>query len=857
VAQASACRGELQFAAWSFYIRWPEDSRCACGGTGGFACQGALCSPRGELQFAAHYVTARVPSGVAAAMEALQFSRDALQGPEGLFQHPREALDFCDRAHLTLVLNAVAGDRLPDWMRERIARNLAANVKWLERYRTLQSEVEAWLETAGIDFIFLKGTTLWPHFVSDLRLRMQFDLDLLCPQEDATRAWDLLIRQGYQPLEGTNDLATDHLPTLIRKTGFEWRGDHFDPQSPISIEVHFRFWDGSTERIRAPGVDEFWQRRNGRALDTADALAYAALHLLRHLFRGSVSPHHVYELAWFLQHHANDQAFWNRWQALHPPALRQLEAVAFCLAREWFGCAPGPVAEQETARLPAPVQDWFATFAASPLEGLFRPNKDELWLHLALLDSTWDKVAVLRRRLVPWQLPGPADAVSIPDEQLTSRRRLLKQARYLRYCAGRVMYHTRALPAVLRSGVRWRMRSSGLSAGYWTFLSASSLMSLGMFIYVLLYNLYLLDLGFREDFVGQVSGASTAGSVAAALPAAVLARRFGLGKMILWSFAAVGAISVLRALVSTRVPLLGLAFLNGISMSVFAVALAPAIARLTSEKARATGFSISTSSSIALGILGSWLGGRLSLWLGGKQPAMLVGCALVGLALWPAARLKILPAPAEGAKLYPRNRFVVRFLIVFALWNLANGLFNPFANTYFARLHVPVERIGLIFSGGQLAQVVALMLAPLVLRRLGMVSGTAAMLMATAVMLGTLASGPAAGIAAFLFAAYMAFQYMTDPGINTLLMDRVREQERGGAVALMMLVSFGAQFVSSLAGGGSIARFGYSKVLACAAGLAAVAAVAFRWLPGPEAAPEVSSVAPALLQAPAPDAAPD
>ncbi|MGA2589182.1 MAG: MFS transporter [Bryobacteraceae bacterium] len=811
---------------------------------------------RGELQFGAHYVTARVPSGVAAAMEALQFGRDTLPVPGALLQHSHEVLDFCDRAHLTLVLGAVAGDALPDWMRERIARNLAANAKWLERYRTLQSQVETWLETAGIDFIFLKGTTLWPHFVSDLRLRMQFDLDLLCPPEDAPRAWDLLIRQGYQPLE-TAELPTDHLPTLFRKTGFEWRGDHFDPESPISIEVHFRFWDGRTERIRAPGVDEFWKRRTRRALDTADALAYAALHLLRHIFRGSVSPHHVYELAWFLEHHAADQAFWDRWQTLHPPALRQLEAVAFRLAREWFGCSQGPVAEQETARLPAPVQDWFATFAASPLEGLFRPNKDELWLHLALLDSARDKMAVLRRRLVPLQLPGPADAVSIPDEQLTFRRRVLKQVRYLRYCASRVVYHTRAFPSVLRSGLRWRMRSSGLSKGYWTFLSASSLMSLGMFIYVLLYNLYLLDLGFREDFVGQVSGASTAGSVAAALPAAVLARRFGLDKMILWSFAAVGAISVLRALVSTRVPLLGLAFLNGISMSVFAVALAPAIARLTSEKARATGFSISTSSSIALGILGSWLGGRLSLWLGGKRPAMLVGCALVGLALWPAARLKILPAPAEGAKLYPRNRFVVRFLIVFALWNLANGLFNPFANTYFARMHVPVERIGMIFSGGQLAQVVALMLAPLVLRRLGMVSGTAAMLMATAAMLGTLATGPAAGAAAFLFAAYMAFQYMTDPGINTLLMDRVREQERGGAVALMMLVSFGAQFVSSLVGGGSIARFGYSKVLACAAGLAAVAAVAFRWLPGPEAAPDVSPVAPALLHASAPGSAPD
>ena len=62
-------------------------------------------------------------------------------------------------------------------------------------------------------------------------------------------------------------------------------------------------------------------------------------------------------------------------------------------------------------------------------------------------------------------------------------------------------------------------------------------------------------------------------------------------------------------------------------------------------------------------------------------------------------------------------------------------------------------------------------------------------------------------------------------------MDRVREQERTGAAALMMLVSFAAQLVASLAGGATIAKFGYSAMLAYAEGLAAVAAVAFRALP--------------------------
>ena len=39
----------------------------------------------------------------------------------------------------------------------------------------------------------------------------------------------------------------------------------------------------------------------------------------------------------------------------------------------------------------------------------------------------------------------------------------------------------------------------------------------------------------------------------------------------------------------------------------------------------------------------------------------------------------------------------------------------------------------------------------------------------------------------------MAFQWMSEPGMNTLLMNRVEERERGGASAMMYLVAFSAK----------------------------------------------------------------
>lgn len=289
-------------------------------------------------------------------LAALQFPEAApLARPPAGDHYWHDLLQFADRASLTLIFGALATN-LPDWVKERIAVNLAENTARLNRVRALQQQVNEWLTEAEIPYIFLKGATQSPHFVADPRLRAQSDVDLFCPPKYAQRAFDLFIARGYEPVEKPGAHPTDHLPALIRKTGWEWQGgSYFDPEIPLAIEVHVQFWDEQTERLRVPGLDQFWDRRQLRgvpALDTPDALAYAALHLLRHLLRGSVRPCHVYEIAWFLEHHAADCPFWNRWRDLHAPELRRLEGIAFQLAHVWFGCALGPTAGEEIAALP-------------------------------------------------------------------------------------------------------------------------------------------------------------------------------------------------------------------------------------------------------------------------------------------------------------------------------------------------------------------------------------------------------------------------------------------------------------------------------------------------------------------------
>jgi hypothetical protein len=375
----------------------------------------------------------------------------------------RKALEFCDRSRLTLALRNRAREAMPEWVRARTDRNAAQNQDRLERLCQVYRFLTATL--APIEFLVLKGVSQTVLSGERPEDRVQYDVDLYAPRESALAARDVLIARGYEPLTEFESFPTDHLPTLILKTGWEWRGDFFDLEIPTPVELHFRFWDSQTERIEARGVEAFWERRVSRqvagleltVLDPLDAVGYTALHVLRHVLRGNATASHVYELALMLEGHARNEGFWAGWYDQHSPELRRLEVVAFQLAVAWFGCDTGLAAREEIARLPASVPSWFTAFAFSPLTQQFHPNKDELWLHLALLNSAGDRWRLMRRRLLPGRLPGPMDAVYLPQSKMTWRRRWLKRVRYGLYVLGRAWHHASSLPRTLWRGALWAL----------------------------------------------------------------------------------------------------------------------------------------------------------------------------------------------------------------------------------------------------------------------------------------------------------------------------------------------------------------------------------------------------------------
>jgi hypothetical protein len=407
-----------------------------------------------------------VPSSFIAALEALQ-----LRGAEtlGLWEQTdakwQDLLNFFDLAHLTLALMRSCRDDAPGWVLSRGNRNLADNRMRVKLIETAYREVAQAFERAGVEHLVVKGFAQYPDFTDSLDLRMQSDIDLYCPQESILAAQAALRSLGYESNQTLAKFPADHLPEMTRRRGWRYRGNEYDPEMPPGVDVHFCFWNFAATRLATPGVDQFWNRRIVRhagdlsypSLCPIDSLAFNALHVLRDLQRGDWVIHHVYELAYFLHTHAEDEALWQAWVAQHDDRLRSLQAISFWLAREWFNCCCADAVDREMSRIPAPVRKWLDRFSASPLRGMFRPNKHGVWLHLSLLESRWDQLLVLAKALLPIRLP----AVGAPGQDATKSHKTRtfwpsqRYAKYVLHVAFRVAFHLRTLPDTLWHGFCW------------------------------------------------------------------------------------------------------------------------------------------------------------------------------------------------------------------------------------------------------------------------------------------------------------------------------------------------------------------------------------------------------------------
>ncbi len=375
-----------------------------------------------------------------------------------------------------------------------------------------------------------------------------------------------------------------------------------------------------------------------------------------------------------------------------------------------------------------------------------------------------------------------------------------------------------------KPGSFWRnpsawIRDASLSRQYWIFFTAAFFLDAGFLVYVFLFNLYLLDCRMNEQVMGWVGGAMTLGSMLGTLPAGAIARKIGLRPLLIAVFVSAPLLNAARVIWIWEPAQVGLAFLAGLSMSSWGVCFLSAIARTTTPKNRAAGFSVIFSFSVGIAVLGGIVCGYLRQWLASaglplqpiavKRLILLAACAFVVIGLIPTLRLRMPPIapeeesagekPAAWLRMWKLSPFLMRFLPAMALWSAVLAAFTPFANVYLARnLHVPMEEIGIVFSTAQVLQFCMGLVTPIVFRVMGLVNGIVATQIAAAALLAALAGATNGNLAIVLYLVFSAAQWMSAPGLYNLLMNETPDAERSNAAALTL-------FFNALAGSAATA----------------------------------------------------
>jgi MFS family permease len=811
----------------------------------------------------------RLPKQCIAVLRALQLQEPSVDGLLSLSESQwNDLLTRPEIARLMIPLAQKCAPQMPAWVLDRVDRNIACTAERFERIKREYAEIAAALRDAGVDHLVAKGFSLCPEFLAHPRFRTQSDVDLFCRPESIARAVEALHSIGYETLRNADHLEGHHVPPLGRKSTWKWRGDLFDPEIPLGVELHFRFSDETLEKFAPVGLEDFWQRCKEHRVDqltfptlaTVDQFGYSALHILRHLLDGMTPIYNVFEVAQFLHRRAEDGTFWGEWKTLHHDSVRSLEAIACMLARAWFSCALPRAVEDEIAKLSPAVHHWFERFAWSPLEAWFRPNKDVVWLHAALAYNTRDRLTVVRNTLLPPKIPryiaGRFDPEATSGKTRNRSRWTANGAKnYFIHACRRLLAYGRALPPALSSGARFWWLTKELTAPFWCYFTAQFFFDFGMFIFFFLFNLFLLDAGYNEQFLGVITSISSVGSVIGTIAGSLAAQRFGVRNTLLFCYVCVPALAVGRVTFTGRTPEMAFAFAMGLVSTISAVCYTPALAQTTTTRNRAFAFSLVTATLIGIGTFAGYVGGHLPLWFAHIKPgarpvelkrdAIFVASAIMLISLWPTSCLKLDPVPAAERKLYPRNKFLLRYLPAVAVWGIVTGSFSPFFNVYFAQhVHMPVEQIGSVFSISNISQVIAILGAPWLLRRFGLIRGTSYMQVATAIGLAMLALVHSAVPAAAVYIVFSAAQWMSEPGMETLLMNKMAPAERSGASALNLLVSSGVGAATALAAGAAYALYGYPVVLTGIAIVALVAAFLFRILLSD--APQLQESAPAF-----------
>lgn len=396
------------------------------------------------------------------------------------------------------------------------------------------------------------------------------------------------------------------------------------------------------------------------------------------------------------------------------------------------------------------------------------------------------------------------------------------------------------------------------------FLLVNSLTTISYLgIYVMLFNLYLLRLGYGLERIGLINAAAQLGVAAFSIPAGMLGRRWGSRNTIIVGLTVATAGLALVPLVEFlpapwRFDWLLVTYIFAwLGGATYMVNSLPFLMGVTAAKERTHVFSVREAlgplALFAGSLLGGLLPGVLVAYLGGAladpQPyryALLIAAALFGLAPLtmlatstgdgeePAAQPHLSSAGAPTVASTPAGLMVLMGIVILLLLT-SKHVIDTFFNVYLdVDLHLAPLWMGALAAGAQLLVVPIALMAPFVVARWGkewtIIGGAVGMALSLWLLI-LIPHWIGAGLGLLGVSALFA---ITMPTFTIVSQESVAPEWRATMSGVMTMGMGLSRSGAAFGGGYLISGLGFPSLFLVGAGLTVAGAILFwgyAWLP--------------------------
>lgn len=369
-----------------------------------------------------------------------------------------------------------------------------------------------------------------------------------------------------------------------------------------------------------------------------------------------------------------------------------------------------------------------------------------------------------------------------------------------------------------------------------------------MGVFRLLFNFYVLSLGYDEALLGKLITTSNSAALLLALPMGYIVDIWGRKQALMLRNGILAGAVAAMALWPTLLIFYLMNALFGLAQSIGSVAMGPFLMENSGEEERTYLFSLTAGLRMASVFVGNWVGGYLPTWIGRWQAvapesssayawALLLISLLALAGMLPLVFIRAKPswearenvfAPINFARKNPR--LLGKLFFPLLLISIGAGLFVPFMNVFFRVVHdKPDPVIGSLMAWGSLAMGIGLFIAPPIADRLGklrLVVITQGLSIPFMIMLGFV---PVFAISSFAYYIRMALMNMSNPIYQNFVLEQVDPSSRATVASLhSMIWSFGRSFSPLISGYLQVA-YGFGPPFAIAIALYACA-IGLYWL---------------------------